>query len=333
VTSATHSADAENSGIGPSDAENSGAEIAGDTAWPSVAVLVPTHDRPELVRRALRAIAGQDYPGQLEIVVVFDRSDPDESLAQEFAPVLLRVMRNSREPGLCGSRNTAILATEAELVAFCDDDDEWLPGKLRAQVAALVAEPQAEFASTSILVDYDGTESPRLAGRDRVRYPELLRSRMAMLHSSTFLARRASLLDGIGLLDESIPGSMCEDWDILLRAARRQPIVHVDRPLVRVLWGRTSFFSQRWETKLAAHTWMLEHHPDILTSRVGAARVYGQMAFSQAALGRRRLALSTAARSLRTHWKEPRGVLAVAVAAGVPSSSILRWLHKRGRGV
>jgi glycosyltransferase involved in cell wall biosynthesis len=300
---------------------------------PSVAVLIPTHERPELLRRALRAVAAQDYPGDLEVIVIHDRSEPDQSVVAELAPLAVRVIRNDREPGLCGARNTGIFGTDAELVAFCDDDDEWLPGKLTAQVEALVAEPDAEFASTSILVTYDGTESPRLAGKTRVVYSDLLRSRMSMLHSSTFLARRAALVDGIGLLDETIPGSMCEDWDILLRAARRHPIVHVDRPLVRVLWGRTSFFSQRWETKLAAHAWMLSHHPDIETSAVGAARVYGQMAFSHAALGQRRAAARAALRSLRTNWKEPRGVLALAVTAGVPSSAVLRALHKRGHGI
>ncbi|MFC7757306.1 hypothetical protein ACFQY4_03945 [Catellatospora bangladeshensis] len=67
----------------------------------------------------------------------------------------------------------------------------------------------------------------------------LARSRMSMLHSSGFLARREALLaDGaIGPVSEDAPGSQNEDWDLLLRAARRHPIVHVDEPLVRVLWG------------------------------------------------------------------------------------------------
>ncbi len=71
---------------------------------------------------------------------------------------------------------------------------------------------------------------------------------MVMVHSSTYLARRDALTDGIGLVDETIPGSQNEDWDLALRAARRAPIAEVDQPLVRVRWGgdvRTSTSSGR----------------------------------------------------------------------------------------
>ena len=44
------------------------------------------------------------------------------------------VISNDRKPGLAGARNCGILATKPSYVAFCDDDDRWLPGKLRAQV-------------------------------------------------------------------------------------------------------------------------------------------------------------------------------------------------------
>ena len=305
-----------------------------DSDWPHVSVLLPTRDRPELLRAALRAIRDQEYPGRLDAIVVFDHTEPDATLVEDLAPLPVTVLTNDRTQGLCGTRNTAILAATSELVAFCDDDDEWLPGKLVAQVEALRAAPEAEFASTGITVVFQDSATDRLAGRDRITYPELLRSRLAMLHSSTFLARRSALVEGIGLLDETIPGSMCEDWDILLRAAARHPIVHVDQPLVRVLWGQTSFFSRRWETKLAAHEWMLEHHPDLWTSKVGVGRLLGQIAFDQAALGRRKDAVRTAGKSLRQNPREPRGVLAVAVASGAVSApKVLEVLHKRGRGI
>ena len=46
-------------------------------------------------------------------------------------------MTNERTPGLAGGRNSGILAGSGELVAFCDDDDEWLPTKVEKQVEAL----------------------------------------------------------------------------------------------------------------------------------------------------------------------------------------------------
>jgi len=304
------------------------------TSAPSVTVLIPTHQRPEKMRRALRSVIAQEYPGELKAIVVFDRSEPDLSLIDEFAPFPVRVMANERTPGLCGGRNTGILAADTDFVAFLDDDDEWFPGKLAAQAEVIVADPTVEFVSTSMLVDFKGTESERLAGRDQVTYDELLASRMAMLHSSSYLIRRAALLDGIGLMSEVIPGGVYEDWDVLLRAAKRRPIKHVDRPLVRIEWGRSSYFDDQWETKVAAMHWLLENYPDLRRSPVGTARLYGQLAFAQAALRRRREAVRLAGRTFRTNWREPRSVLALAVAAGlVSASTVMRVLHERGRGV
>ena len=79
----------------------------------------------------------QDYPGELEVVVVFDHTTPDLSLEQAGPGRRVRVIANARQRGLAGNRNTGILATSSDLVAFLDDDDTWLPGKLTRQVSAL----------------------------------------------------------------------------------------------------------------------------------------------------------------------------------------------------
>ncbi len=219
-------------------------------------------------------------------------------------------------------------------MAFCDDDDSWHADKLRRQVAALATEPGAEMVTCAIEVDFDGQVSPRLAGLTRVTVDDLARSRMAMLHSSTFVLRRAALLRDLGLVAEDAPGSQNEDWDLLLRAARRRPIVHVDEPLVRVLWGSTSLFASAYDTKIASLQWMLDRYPEIRTSRVGAARVYGQLACWHAASGQRRRAVRWAGRAMRSHWRELRAVIALAAAAGVVRvPTVLAALHKRGRGI
>lgn len=304
-------------------------------AWPSVGVIVPTRNRPQLVRACLASIVGQDYPGPVEVVVVFDGEPPDASLVQEFdAPARpVRVQPNERRSGLAGARNSGLGALSCELVAFCDDDDSWAPGKLSAQVSRLRDEPHAEMATCAITVSFDGRRSPRLAGRPSIRHADLVASRMSMLHSSTFLFRRRALLTGIGPPEESIPGSQNEDWDLLLRAARRHPIAHVDQPLVDVLWGASSYFSRQWDSRVVSLHWMLEHHPEIAADRAGAARVYGQLAFGYAVQRRRRDAVRWTVRSLRARWCEPRGLLALAVAAGVPGEAVLARLHRHGRGI
>jgi len=299
--------------------------------WPSVGVVVPTRGRPQQLKAAVASVLSQDYPGEFHVAVVCDGS---QSAADLGADERVEVIANQRTSGLAGARNTGVLALDTELVAFCDDDDIWLPEKLSAQVAALRARSEAEMASCGIAVEYNGRSSLRLIGRERVGYDELLRSRMVMVHSSTFLLCRNALLNSIGLLDESIPHSQSEDWDLALRAARRHPITFVDRPLVRVSWGDGSYFQSNWETRAEGLLWMLQRHPEIAASRVGAGRVYGQLAFAYACLGRRHDAWLWTRRALRRNWHERRVLLALAVGVGLISGeSVERLLHRHGHGI
>jgi glycosyltransferase involved in cell wall biosynthesis len=301
------------------------------TEWPSVGVVVPAHNRPGPLRAALTAVLAQNYPGDVRVVIVYDRAEPDATLADGRR---VTVSSNIRTPGLAGARNTGILALDTDLVAFCDDDDEWRPGKLRAQVEALRARPTAEFASCGIMVDYAGTSHPRLADRAEVTHADLLRSRMVMVHSSTYLAWRDALIGDIGLVDETIPGSQNEDWDLALRAARRHPIVNVNETLVRVVWGASSHYARKWETKADSLHWMLKHHPEIADDRLGAARVYAQISFGYACLRRRGDACRWAWHALRKNWHERRVPFALAVAAGiVPGDTVLRYLNSHGHGI
>ncbi len=306
--------------------------------WPSVGVVIPTRNRPELVRKAIAAVRDQRYPGELKIMVVYDQTEPDYLLASASpaagsVPVL--VLTNWRTSGLAGARNTGVLALDTELVAFCDDDDQWHPDKLRRQVAALLAEPDAEFATCAIEVEFEGRTTPRLAGLSRVTVDELARSRMSMLHSSSFLIRRTALAaDAIGLVAEDAPGSQNEDWDLLLRAARRASIVHLDEPLVRVLWGRSSHYAYEYATKISSLRWMMQRHPEISGCRPGAARVYGQLACWSAATGNRSQAWQFSKEAVRANWKEPRTAIALAAMTGaVKVENVLSALHKRGRGI
>jgi glycosyltransferase involved in cell wall biosynthesis len=298
-------------------------------SWPSVGVVIPTRDRPEELRRALGAILAQDYAGEVQVVVVFDGCEPDRSVERPN----VRGVDNVRAPGLAGARNSGILSLDTDLVAFCDDDDEWLPGKLDAQVRSLIAN-QADFVTCGVLVSYEDRSVPRLAGTSIVPHEQLIRSRMSMLHSSTFVIPRTALLETIGLLDESIPGAQGEDWDLLLRAARLRPILHVDRPLVRVFWSAGSYFGRRWDTKIASLRWMLERHPELARDRRAAARVYGQLAFAHAARDEAREAMSWSGKALRRSPLEPRPYIAAAVALRLVSSErVLATLHRRGHGI
>jgi glycosyltransferase involved in cell wall biosynthesis len=271
-------------------------------------------------------------------VVVHDQSEPDHTLAttawRDRGDRSVVVTTNRCTPGLAGARNTGIRAASGELVAFCDDDDYWLPGKLRRQVPALMAHPDATLSTCGIRVEYDGDVHPRSLPDTEVTFPMLLADRHTELHPSTFLLRKQPHLDGIGLVGEDVPGGFGEDYEFLLRTARHHPLVNVPEPLTVIRWGKQSFFFRRWETMAAGLSWLLERYPEFESSRRGSARIQGQIAFAHAAMGNRRTAARWAGRAFRNSPREARAALALAVASGaVKPGWVMEALHKRGRGI
>jgi glycosyltransferase involved in cell wall biosynthesis len=301
---------------------------------PLVSVVVPTRDRPELLRRAVAAICGQTYEGPVECVVVFDQSDPDLPWPDLPPGRTLLLRRNHRTPGLAGARNSGILAATGELVAFCDDDDEWLPEKLARQVPRLLATPGSAVSTTGILVRYQDRTTTRLAPTVLVTHRQLLRSRLTELHPSTVLARRDRLLSQIGLVDEDIPGSYAEDYEWLLRASRYGPVLAVPEPLAVIHWHQSSFFADRWRTIISALTYLVDKHRDLQQEPSGLARIYGQIAFAHAALGERKPARRWARRTLSLNRRERRAYLALAISLGLVSAkTVVRMAHVAGKGI
>jgi glycosyltransferase involved in cell wall biosynthesis len=301
---------------------------------PRVSVVVPTRDRPELLRRAVTAILGQTYKGPIECVVVFDQSDPELPWPDLPPGRILVRRRNDRTPGLAGARNTGILASTGELVAFCDDDDEWLPEKLARQVARLMATPGAVVSTTGILVRYQDRTTTRLAPTILVTHRQLLRSRLTELHPSTVLARRDRMLSQIGLVDEDLPGSYAEDYEWLLRASRYGPVLAVPEPLAVIHWHQSSFFADRWRTIISALTYLVDKHRDLQQEPSGLARIYGQIAFAHAALGERKPARRWARRTLSLNRRERRAYLALAISLGLVSAkTVVRMAHVAGKGI
>jgi glycosyltransferase involved in cell wall biosynthesis len=301
---------------------------------PSVSVVLATRDRVELLRRAIDRVLAQDHDGPIECVVVFDQSRPDTSLVRDDARRAVRVLTNTRAAGLAGARNTGMLAANGDLVAFCDDDDEWLPGKLTAQIADLRAAPESMLAASGVVVVSNGRELTRVHAGRTVTFDDLVRSRVMEAHPSTFLGWRERVLRDVGLVDEDVPGSYGEDYDWLLRAAAVAPVVMTPQPLVRVHWHGASFFNERWRTIDTALEYLQDKHPPLRDDPAGSARILGQRAFARAAAGDRRGARRLAATSLRRNWRERRAYVALVASTGLVSASrVQRALNALGRGV
>lgn len=300
---------------------------------PSISVVIPTRDRPELLANAVGSVLSQEYPGSVECVVVFDQSAPHPIPVEPGENRTLRTITNDRTPGLAGARNAGILAAAGEVIGHCDDDDEWLPGKLARQIELWRAEPDALAVATGVIVRNDTGAHHRPAPR-RVTFTDFLHSRIFEVHSSNLLVRKEDMLGRLGLVDEELPHSFGEDYEWLLRATRHGDIVSVPTPLVQLNWKRTSFYMSRWQSMVDGLRYIVDKVPEFAGAPKGRARLEGQIAFAYAAMGRRGDAVRWALRTLRHDPRQPRALGAFAVASGVVNADkLVRMVQARGKGL
>jgi glycosyltransferase involved in cell wall biosynthesis len=294
--------------------------------------IVSTHARPVEVRQAIDAVRAQRFDGRIETIVVYDKAEPDPTLAVEDHDRPVRVVANHNTPGLPGSRNTGADLASAPFLAFCDDDDVWHPDKIAKQLAEL-DRTGLDTCITGIDVVIDGERIPRVGDEPTLQLEHFLLNRRLEAHMSGTVVRRDAFFGPIGVVDEHIPGGCAEDYDWILRAARHGSIAVVREPLVDIRWAG-SHFRDRWPDWEGAHRLMLDRYPEFETVPTGKARLEGQLAFAIAAQGRRKEAVEHVRTTLRWNWKEPRAYLALVVASGlVGADRIVGFVNKRGRGI
>ncbi|BAU10250.1 glycosyl transferase, group 2 family protein [Leptolyngbya sp. NIES-3755] len=119
---------------------------------PCVSVVIPTYNRPDLVKRAVKSALQQTLK-EIEVIVVTD--GPDPTTVTELSRIddtRLRVLSLSKRRGAPVARNTGIEAAQGEWIALLDDDDEWMPEKLERQSKiAAASEHQFPIVSCHLL--------------------------------------------------------------------------------------------------------------------------------------------------------------------------------------
>jgi len=299
---------------------------------PRVSVVVATRNREELLAQSLGAILAQTYAGHIEVIVVYDRSEPVPAHELDRGNRVVRVMTNQRQAGLAGARNSGITASSGALVAFCDDDDLWRPEKLARQLDSMQA-AGAAASVTGIAVHYEGITIERVPDVADITVELLTSSRLTGSHPSSYLMTRR-LVDEVGLVDESIPSGYGEDYDWLMRLTAVQPVHVVREPLVDVLWHRGSFFTSRWDAMVASVDYLLQKYPALRQDPVGLGRLEGQRAFALVAQGKRSAAARAARRAFRSNPREPRVYVTALVASGLVTAPwVMHQANKRGRGI
>ena len=207
----------------------------------SVSVVIPTHDRRDLLPRALASVRAQSVAPR-EVIVVDDGSTDGttEMVLRDFPEVTLL---KQQQCGVSVARNRGIEHCSGEWIAFLDSDDEWYPHKLERQQAALDNHPEALVCHTDEIWVRRGTRvnpKKKHAKRGGLIFEHCLP--LCCISPSSALVHR-SVFGDVGLFDESLPA--CEDYDLWLRITCRYPVLYVDEPLVVKHGGHADQLSRR----------------------------------------------------------------------------------------
>ena len=104
----------------------------------NITVIIPTHNRENVLGRALDSVLRQSKQPKQIIVVDDGSTDNTQEFLRLKYPSITYIKQNQK--GVSAARNSGIRAANYDWIAFLDSDDVWMPRKLEACVAAPGAE-------------------------------------------------------------------------------------------------------------------------------------------------------------------------------------------------
>ena len=194
-----------------------------DLNTPKVSVVIPTHKRPALLLRAVESALRQTYR-QLEVVVVIDGPDAQTGAAlAEVGDSRLRVISLDENMGGSEARNIGARHARGNWIALLDDDDEWMPEKIEAQLKAAesISGPHI-FVACKFLERAESAERilPARMPEAGEYFSDYIFSRKGwgsaegFLQTSTWFVSRQLMLD----VPFTVGLKRCQDLDWMLRA-------------------------------------------------------------------------------------------------------------------
>ncbi len=186
---------------------------------PVVSVYVPTHNRSKLLKRAIESVQAQTYQN-FELIIVDDCSSDDtcevvKSYQKEDSRI--KYLKNETNKGGCYSRNRAIETAQGEFITGLDDDDYFLPHRLKDFIDSWQKEHnnRAFLFSTSKGKYKDGIvqhgKSRLIRQKGYLRHQDML---ITNLIGNQFFTTTDNVRQIAGF-DENL--RMWQDYDLLLR--------------------------------------------------------------------------------------------------------------------
>jgi len=201
-----------------------------------VSAVLTTYQRAELAKRALHSILGQTLT-PAEIIVVEDAGHTDlAGWISALGRNEIKYVRHESNQGLAAARNTGLRVAQSELIAYLDDDDEWLPTRLEEQVdryLSLSPDQRRTLAAIQVgckIVNSQGRQVGLNLPLNQGNLRDSIIRQGAATPSSCFMFVRSALLKVNGFDEDLISGIDHDIWMKLAVAGYSNEIVK--KPLV-----------------------------------------------------------------------------------------------------
>jgi glycosyltransferase involved in cell wall biosynthesis len=197
-----------------------------------------------MVGAAVESVLAQSFP-DFELIVVDDGSTDGTAGRLARLRSRLRILSTPRK-GVSAARNTGVSQSLGHYLAFLDSDDLWRPGKLARQTAFMVEHPEVRICQTEEIWIRNGIRVNPKAVHRKPSGDIFARSLDLCLVSPSAVMMTRELFQRLGGFDETLP--VCEDYDLWLRVAAKEPVPLIAEALVikrgghadqlsRSMWG------------------------------------------------------------------------------------------------
>jgi GT2 family glycosyltransferase len=210
---------------------------------PLVSVVVPTHNRPDMLSEALASVRAQTFT-DYEIVVVSDGEGPEmRGRSRAIAALHDADWCASSAGNVSAARNFGVTQAVGDWIAFLDDDDVWLPEKLDRQMADAGRTGADMISCDWVLVSLDGEKPQQHRLLPGQSHTSALSAYTWFAQPSCVVVKKA-VFEAAGGFDRRQKYS--EEMDLWRRISWRHTIHQTEATLVRYRHGHLSLTSDRY---------------------------------------------------------------------------------------
>jgi glycosyltransferase involved in cell wall biosynthesis len=197
----------------------------------AVSVIIPTHNRVELLQKAVQSVLAQTLQ-DFEIIIINDASTDNTATYLEkllISDPRIQVVTNAKSLYGSQARNLGIERSKGMWIAFLDDDDIWMPTKLAVQLQTLAANPNAVAVTCGYKINYPWGIKKQVQPPAQVTLERLLRANI--LGGASVCMANADTLKQFGGFDPKLRSA--QDWDLWIKLRKAGSIVSANESLVQ----------------------------------------------------------------------------------------------------